>query len=115
MMTNSKMTPTRWRIEQSAQSSAGMQADALVRHLGLSYPIDVFRIAKEEHPRLRLGGRDFGDRFDGKLRYNSEKRCFGLLYNTKYDAGVRPGTHHPRTRFSIAHELGHYHLEHHHA
>jgi hypothetical protein len=115
MMTNPKMTPTKWRIEQSAQSRAGMQADALVRRLGLSYPIDPLRIAKEEHPRLRVGGRDFGDRFDGKLRYNSEKRCFGLLYNTKYDAGFRPGTHHPRTRFSIAHELGHYHLEHHHA
>jgi hypothetical protein len=115
MMTNPKMTPTKWRIEQSAQTRAGMLADAIVRRLGLSYPIDPLRIAKEEHPRLRVGGRDFGDRFDGKLRYNSEKRCFGLLYNTKYDAGYRSGTHHPRTRFSIAHELGHYHLEHHHA
>ncbi len=115
MMTNPKMTPTKWRIEQSAQSKAGMHADALVRRLGLSYSVDPLRIAKEEYPRLRVGGRDFGDRFDGKLQYNSEKRCFGLLYNTKYDAGYRPGTHHPRTRFSIAHELGHYHLEHHHA
>lgn len=114
-MTTPKMTPTKWRIEQSAQSRAGMQADALVRRLGLLYPIDPFRIAKEEYPRLRVGGRDFGDRFDGKLRYNSDKRCFALLYNTKYDAAYRPGTHHPRTRFSIAHELGHYHLEHHHS
>jgi hypothetical protein len=109
------MTPTKWKIEQSAQTRAGMQADALVRRLGLSYPIDLFRIAKEEFPRLRIGGSDFGNRFDGKLRYNSEKRCFALLYNTKYDAGCRPGNHHPRTRFSIAHELGHYYLEHHHA
>jgi len=109
------MTPTTWRIEQSAQTKAGMQADALVRRLGLSHPIDPLRVAKEEYPRLRVGGRDFGNRFDGKLRYNSEKRCFALMYNTKYDVGYLPGAHHPRTRFSIAHELGHYHLEHHHA
>jgi hypothetical protein len=115
MMTNLKMTPTKWRSEQSAQAKAGLLADALVHRLGLSYPVDPLRVATEEHPRLRAGGRDFGDRFDGKLRYDSQKRCFALMYNTKYDAGYQPGTHHPRTRFSIAHELGHYHLEHHHA
>jgi len=37
------------------------------------------------------------------------------MYNTKYDAFCPPGKHHPRTRFSIAHELGHYFIEHHHA
>lgn len=115
MRTNPTMTPTKWRIEQAALSRAGLQADALVRRLGLSRPIDPLQVAQEEYPRLRAGGRDFGDRFDGKLRYHSQKRCFGLLYNTKYDVGYPAGTHHPRTRFSIAHELGHYHLEHHHA
>lgn len=110
-----RMTPTTWKAEQWAQQKAGQQADAIVRRLRMHYPVDPLAIAKEENPRLRAGGRDFGDRFDGKLRYVAEKRCFALMYNSKYDAGYRPGWHHPRTRFSIAHELGHYFIEHHHA
>jgi Zn-dependent peptidase ImmA (M78 family) len=115
MMSNPKVTPTTWRIEQWAQQKAGQQADAIVRRLGLSAPIDPLTIANEEHPLLRAGGRDFADRFDGKLRYITERRCFVLMYNTKYDAACSPGTHHPRTRFSIAHELGHYFIDRHHA
>ena len=114
-MTQPKMNPTQWKIEQSATSKAGLLADTLIRRLNVSYPIDPLRIAKDEHPRLRAGGRDFGDRFDGKLRYDRKKRCFALMYNSKYDLGFPSGTHHPRTRFSISHELGHYYLEHHHA
>ena len=114
-MTNQKMTATTWKAEQWAQEKAGQQAEGIVRRMGLSYPIEPLTVAKEEYPLLRAGGRDFADRFDGKLRYISDKRCFVLLYNTKYDVGYRPGTHHPRTRFSIAHELGHYFIEHHHA
>jgi len=109
------MTPLEWKTDQWAQHKAGQQADAIARRLGLKYPIDPLTVAKEEYPRLRAGGRDFGNGFDGKLRYNSEKRCFLLLYNTKYDRGYSPGTHHPRTRFTIAHELGHYFIERHHA
>lgn len=37
------------------------------------------------------------------------------MYNTKYDRSFPDGQHHPRTRFSISHELGHYFIEHHHA
>ncbi len=114
-MSNQKMTATAWRTEQWAQQKAGKQADAIVRQLGLSYPIDPLQVAKQEYPLLRAGGRDFADRFDGKLRYVSDRRCFVLMYNTKYDAGYQPGMHHPRTRFSIAHELGHYFIEQHHA
>ena len=114
-MTHQKMTPMKWKTEQWAQEKAGQQAEGIVRRLGLLYPIDPLSVAKEEYPILRAGGRDFANRFDGKLRYITDKRCFVLLYNTKYDAGYRPGTHHPRTRFSIAHELGHYFIEQHHA
>ncbi len=114
-MTNQKMTAMTWKAEQWAQEKAGQQAESIVRRMGLSYPIEPLTVAKEEYPLLRAGGRDFADRYDGKLRYISDKRCFVLLYNTKYDEGYRPNTHHPRTRFSIAHELGHYFIEHHHA
>lgn len=114
-MTTQKMTAMEWKAEQWAQQKAGMQADALIRRLRLSQPIDPLQVALGEYPLLRSGGRDFGNRFDGKLRFVSAKRCFVLMYNTKYDEGFAPGSHHPRTRFSIAHELGHYFLEQHHS
>ena len=58
-------------------------------------------------------GEDFRNRFDGQLEYHRSKNRFILFYNTKYDH--IPGEHHPRTRFSIAHELGHYFLDSHQA
>jgi IrrE N-terminal-like domain len=103
-----KKTNLDWETERRLQAAAGEQADALVIRLGLAVPIDPFKVIASETPFLVAGGRDFGSRFDGKLKYNREKNRFLLLFNTKYDAGQPPGKHHPRTRFSIAHELGHY-------
>ena len=57
------------------------------------------------------GGGEFKNSFDGKLKYFPKRRRFILLYNTKYDAVYTAGPHHPRTRFSISHELGHYFLD----
>lgn len=113
-MTTPKKTPTEWEGEHVAQQKAGYLADAIVNRPGLRQPIDPFEIAKAEKSFLKVGGRDFGDRFDGKLRYDQARRLFVLMYNTKYDSGLPPGKHHPRTRFSVAHELGHYFIEHHH-
>lgn len=114
-MTTRKTAETDWRTEQWAQQKAGAQADVLVRRLGLSYPVDPLAVAAEEFPLLRCGGRHFENRFDGKLRFIAERHSFVLMYNTKYDEGYPAGRHHPRTRFSIGHELGHYFLETHHA
>lgn len=104
-----------WAAEQHAQEQAGKQADAIVLRLGLSPAVDPLRIARDERPVLRVGGRNFRNRFDGKLTYDCSKKCFLLMYNTKYDVGYTRGPHHPRTRFSISHELAHYFIEHHHA
>ncbi len=112
-MTSQKKTPMDWRAEQFAQEKAGKQADALIARMKLSYPIDPLMVAKDEHPRLRAGGRNFGNRFDGKLKYVPDQRYFAMMYNTKYDTYCALGEHHPRTRFTIAHELGHYHIKHH--
>lgn len=101
-------------MEHHRQNMAGEQAGALVVRLGLTAPIDPLRVAESEREFLRFGGRNFGNRFDGKLKYNREKNRFLLLFNTKYDASMPEGRHHPRTRFSIAHELGHYFIPHHH-
>lgn len=110
---NQKKT-TGWREIQAIQDAAGREADQLASRLCLSAPIDPLEVARTEYPRLRVGGRDFGGSFDGKLKYNREQRCFLLMYNDKYDVGFPSGRHHPRTRFSISHELGHFFLERHH-
>lgn len=72
-------------------------------------------MAAGEAPALVLIGDDFRNRFDGQLEYHRREDRFLLFYNTKYDAGLPRGSHHPRTRFSIAHELGHFYLDIHHA
>jgi hypothetical protein len=109
-----KKTKLDWQIEQHRHEMAGKLADALIARLGLSAPIDLFKVARSEKRFLRAGGRDFGEAFDGKLKYRRDRNIFLLFFNTKYDSGLPPGCHHPRTRFSIAHELGHYFIEPHH-
>ncbi len=104
-----------WMTEKNRLRTAGKEADAIVERLNLSAPIDPLTIIRSEKPFLRAGGADFGDRYDGMLEYHRNKNRFLLFYNTKYDTGYSLGDHHPRTRFSISHELGHYFLNRHRA
>jgi hypothetical protein len=101
--------------EQNRLQLAGKEADAIVERLALQAPIDPLAIVRSERPFLRAGGRDLGNRYDGRLEYHRDKNRFLLFFNTKYDLALPPGRHHPRTRFSIGHELGHYFLERHRA
>lgn len=78
-------------------------------------PIDPLALAKLEEPKLELLPEDLGNACDGQLEYHASCDSFFLFYNTKYDDGLPEGEHHPRTRFSVAHELGHFFLEHHRA
>lgn len=109
-----KRTKLEWQQDEHCQELAGKLADEMAEHLKLVAPVDPFEVIRFEHRLLVAGGRDFGDRYDGKLKYNKEKKRFLLFYNTKYDRWQEPGTNHPRTRFSICHELGHYFIDSHH-
>lgn len=112
-MTKIQMTKMEWKARDTILERASQAAEDVVASMTL--PIDPLALASMEGKRLlRCHGGDFGDAFDGQLKYHSSHRCFVLLYNTKYDQGVETG-HHPRTRFSIAHELGHYYLDKHRA
>lgn len=103
-----------WEINQQRQNAASLLAEDILKVSGFtSAPIDPLALAKREGKSLKFMGSDFGTQFDGQLEYHPEKKRFLLFFNDKYDADCEPGTHHPRTRFSIAHELGHYFLEHH--
>src|SRR5271166_3114061 len=103
-----KRTKFEWQADERCQELAGLLADEMAEHFELVAPIDPLEVVRREHRMLVAGGGDFSNRFDGKLKYNKEKRKFVLLFNTKYDVTMPAGRHHPRTRFSICHELGHY-------
>ena len=92
-------------------SLAAEAAEAVVRQLELSAtPIDPVAVARTERPLLKLCPGNYKAAFDGRLEFRQER--FYCYYNTKYD---EPGRGHaPRTRFSLAHELGHYFVESHH-
>ncbi len=110
------MTKTTWKqidarlryAQKIGEEIVGLQSEATI-------PLDPFSIARSERPFLRVVGEDFGDAFDGQLEYHRQRNKFILFLNTKYDADLPAGEHHRRTRFSLAHELGHYFLEPHRA
>lgn len=108
-MTTTKKTSLDWKVEVRRQELAAERAAEVLEAVGYSVPVDPVAIAAHEgRRRLRLCGDDLGNAFDGQLEFHRNKGCFLLLYNTRYDK--TGGEHHPRTRFSIAHELGHYYL-----
>lgn len=100
---------TSHRVEQ-----AGQLASTIIAACGITQPlVDPIKIASIDAGRLTISGDDFGDSFDGQLEYHKPQRHFLLFYNNKYDTQMPDGEHHPRTRFSIAHELGHFYIEEH--
>lgn len=109
------MTKLDWKVTERKLELARQVAEELTATLAADEPIDPFAIAHGEKQMLRVVCGDFRMRFDGQLEFHVAQRRFLMFVNTKYDAGCPPGEHHPRTRFSAAHELGHFFIEHHRA
>lgn len=108
-----KKTRLEWAEIKNRQDKAIDQAAEVLSMLGMNVaPIDPLAVVASEKPLLTAMGEDFRERFDGQLEYHRSKNRFLLFYNIKYNQSSN-GDHHPRTRFSIAHELGHYFLERH--
>ncbi len=98
---------TSWILEEARRDAAADLAERIVRDLGMKKPpINPFRVIRSEKRRLKAIGDDFGDAFDGRLEYGRPR--FLLFYNTKYNAWPHDGDNHPRVKFTIAHELGHF-------
>ena len=98
---------TSWILEEARRDAAADLAERIVKDLGIKKPpINPFRVIRSEKRRLTAIGDDFGDAFDGRLEYGRPK--FRLFYNTKYNAWPHDGDNHPRVKFTIAHELGHF-------
>lgn len=111
-----KMSRMEWTEIRNRQDKAAELAAEILAALDMAetVPIDPLAVAASEKPRLIAMGEDFRDQFDGQLEYHRSKSRFLLFYNTRY--GRLPGGGlHPRIRFSIAHELGHYFLDRHRA
>jgi len=66
-------------------------------------PIDLDKIIHNEG-NIRTRPANYGDKFDGRIEYISDKKIF-ILYH--------PIVISPRVRFSIAHELGHFYIPEH--
>ena len=66
-------------------------------------PIDIDKIITNEG-NIRTRPANYGDKFDGRIEYISDKKIF-ILYH--------PIVISPRVRFSIAHELGHFYIPEH--
>jgi hypothetical protein len=101
-----------WKFEQAACDFADKRGEEVARAFGFkSGPVDPFVVIEGEKTLLYAAGDDFGDAFDGRLSYVGNR--FLLCYNTKYDSWPHRRTHHPKVRFTIAHELGHFYLDEH--
>lgn len=109
MMTSLERSIYERKIEIAVQ-----EAEALVERLAIrKAPIDPVMVAATERRILKLCPGNYKNAFDGRLEFLPKTRRFLCYYNTKYD---RPGDdgHAPRTRFSLAHELGHFFIDAHH-
>lgn len=105
----------RSEVERRLESATD-RAEQILQSLGVAeIPIDPFAIAGGESPLLKVAIDDFGEAFDGRLEYHRKQDTFLLMVNDKYDRRSVGGRRHPRTRFSMAHELGHFYLDGHHA
>src|SRR5258706_4580314 len=73
---------------------------------GKTPPVDVESIARDEG--IALGPGSYGENFCGRIEFHSDVSKF-ILFHPDLDLVHNPA----RVRFSIAHELGHYFIEHH--
>jgi hypothetical protein len=101
-----------WKLAQDIRDHAMRQGEEIAAAYSFTAPpIDPLRVVGKEEV-IHAEGDDLAGAFDGCLEYLGGGRYL-LAYNTKYDIWPHAGTHHPKVRFTIAHELGHYFREEH--
>jgi len=101
-----------WKLAQNIRDHAMIQGEEIAAAYSLQKPpVDPFLVVHEERC-IHAEGDDLANAFDGCLEYLGNGR-FLLAFNTKYDQWPHNGGHHPKVRFTVAHELGHYFREEH--
>ena len=101
-----------WKQIYSARQHATEEGE----RIALAYefytpPVDPLRIIHAERRLIHAVGDDFGNAFDGRIKYIGPR--FLICYNTRYNAWPHIGCHHSKVLFTICHELGHYFIEEH--
>lgn len=106
------MADSKWKLDQAARDFALAKGEEIAKLNGFTKaPVDPFEVIASESDQIVAEGDGFRDCFDGRLSYHDGR--FLLLYNTRYNLWSRNGGHHPKVRFTVAHELGHYYLDQH--
>ncbi len=106
------MADSQWKLEQRARDAALSKGEEIAKlNCFEKWPVDPFRIIESEGDLIHAEGDDFRDSFDGRLSYHDGR--FLLIYNTRYNAWPHNRNHHPKVRFTVAHELGHFYLDRH--
>lgn len=112
------MRKPNWKELQSHRDWATQQGESCAQVFEFNdYPIDPFDIIRQEHA-LYAEGANLGDAMDGQLKYVGKSKRgydrFLLAYNTRYNTEWNhEGNFHPKVRFTVAHELGHYFMDKH--
>lgn len=103
-----------FKLRQNRMNAVSdLAAEILLGAELLSIPVDPLALAATESRWLTVKDGNLKDSYDGLLEYHAARDRFLLVFNNKYD--LEYGRRHPRTRFSIAHELGHFYIDHHRA
>lgn len=98
-----------WKLYYASLDSASKEGECIARTYGFSEPpVDPFSIVREEKELIYAEGYDFGNAFDGRIKYVGPR--FLISYNTRYNSWDHSGDFHSKILFTIAHELGHFFL-----
>ena len=101
-----------WKLLYAARNRAAQEGEGIAEIYGFSEPpIDPFSIIENERDLIHAGGFDFGNAFDGRIKYVGPR--FLISYNTKYNKWQHSGRFHTKILFTVAHELGHFFLPEH--
>ena len=101
-----------WKLYYASLDRAANEGEQIAKTYEFSEPpVDPFEIVETERELIHLEGDDFGNAFDGRIKYVGPR--FLICLNTKYNRWPHTGKHHTKVIFTLGHELGHFFLEKH--